>query len=173
MTYQSYDAFAVANAFLELAKKDGDSITPMKLQKLVYFAHAWSLVIFNRPLIIEDIRAWQYGPVINSLYHEFKCFGSQAINVLGTRYEACSERFIIPSIKHEDKQTRELIEKVWEEYNGFSAVELSTMTHAQGSAWEVTKDAHKEGKFRDFVLDDQLIKQCLEQETERNVQYST
>jgi len=44
----------------------------MKLQKLVYYAHGWHLALNNEPLIDEQVECWQYGPVISSLFHEFK-----------------------------------------------------------------------------------------------------
>ena len=162
MAHTHYNALAVANTFLELARYENSSITPMKLQKLVYYAHAWSLVIFNEPLINETIRAWKYGPVIDSIYHDFKCFGSQPINILGTVYDTESDRFSIPVVHKSDTQFYPLIKKVWQEYEKFSALELSTMTHAKGSAWEVTKQQHQNGSTRGFVLKNDLIKKCLE-----------
>ena len=51
----------------------------MKLQKLVYYAQAAHLAIFSKPLFSEEIEAWMHGPVIPSLYHEYKKFGSRKI----------------------------------------------------------------------------------------------
>ena len=73
-----YSALAIANFFLENHK----SISPMKLQKLVYFAHGWNLAISNNPLIKEPIEAWDYGPVISTIYNEFKLFGGSNKNRL-------------------------------------------------------------------------------------------
>jgi uncharacterized phage-associated protein len=75
-----FPAEAVANEFLELAKKDGEALSPMKLLKLVYFAHGWHLALTGEPLIEEPVQAWQFGPVIPSIYHQFKRFGSGPIN---------------------------------------------------------------------------------------------
>ena len=46
----AYSTIAVANAFIERAKgaKITD-LTPMKLQKLVFFAQSWSLKILDKP----------------------------------------------------------------------------------------------------------------------------
>jgi uncharacterized phage-associated protein len=44
------------------------SITAMKLQKLVYYSQAWSLVWDERPLFSEKIEAWANGPVCPALY---------------------------------------------------------------------------------------------------------
>ena len=44
------------------------TVTAMKLQKLVYYAQAWSLVWDERPLFDETIEAWANGPVVPELY---------------------------------------------------------------------------------------------------------
>ena len=80
----AYEAKAIANYFLEKAKAEGNSLTPMQVQKLVYFAHGWYLGLFGEPLIKESVQAWSYGPVIPSLYQEFKRFGNQGIDELAT-----------------------------------------------------------------------------------------
>jgi uncharacterized phage-associated protein len=59
------DAFDVAAYILE---KRGP-MTAMKLQKLLYYAQAWSLVWDEKPLFDEKIEAWANGPVIPSLYN--------------------------------------------------------------------------------------------------------
>jgi uncharacterized phage-associated protein len=43
-------------------------MTAMKLEKLVYYCQAWSLVWDERPLFGEEIQAWANGPVIPDLY---------------------------------------------------------------------------------------------------------
>ena len=43
-------------------------MTTMKLQKLVYYAQAWSLVWDEKPLFNERIEAWANGPVVPELY---------------------------------------------------------------------------------------------------------
>lgn len=43
-------------------------MTAMKLQKLVYYSQAWSLVWDEKPLFREDIQAWANGPVVRELY---------------------------------------------------------------------------------------------------------
>jgi len=52
--------------------KQRGPMTAMKLQKLVYYAQAWSLVWDSRPLFREPIQAWANGPVAPDLYREHK-----------------------------------------------------------------------------------------------------
>ena len=46
----------------------GESITTLKLQKLVYYSQAWHLVWDEEPLFSERIEAWANGPVVRELY---------------------------------------------------------------------------------------------------------
>lgn len=50
-----------------ILKKQG-SMTTMKLQKLVYYCQAWSLVWDDKALFPEKIQAWANGPVVADLY---------------------------------------------------------------------------------------------------------
>jgi uncharacterized phage-associated protein len=48
----------------------------LKLQKLLYYSQAVYLVLHNKiPLFPEDIEAWDYGPVVPPVYHEYKSYG--------------------------------------------------------------------------------------------------
>lgn len=55
------------------------SLTPLKLQKILYFAQGWSFVWDNKPLFAETFEAWQYGPVNPKIYNYFK-------NMVGMKY---------------------------------------------------------------------------------------
>jgi uncharacterized phage-associated protein len=44
-------------------------MTAMKLQKLVYYSQAWSLVWDEEPLFDEEVEAWANGPVVWTLYN--------------------------------------------------------------------------------------------------------
>lgn len=54
-----------------ILKKLG-SMTAMKLQKLVYYSQAWSLVWDEKPLFMEPIEAWANGPVVPALYEYYQ-----------------------------------------------------------------------------------------------------
>lgn len=60
--------FDVAKYVLEHTGK----ITTMKLQKLVYYCQAWSLVWDEVPLFEEDFQAWANGPVCPELFERHK-----------------------------------------------------------------------------------------------------
>ena len=72
--------FDVADYFLSLVDEDsGDSISNLKLQKLVYYAQGLHLACFDRPLFNEDIQAWAHGPVIPELYYKYREYASDPL----------------------------------------------------------------------------------------------
>ncbi len=62
--------------------RERGEMTAMKLQKLVYYSQAWSLVWDEKPLFQERIEAWANGPVIPELYNAHRGrFRVSSINV--------------------------------------------------------------------------------------------
>ncbi len=127
---------AVANFFLENAKKENRQLTPMQLNKLVYIAHGWVLALMDQPLIDEQIEAWQHGPVIPSLYHEFKHYGGASIDEPAYDYDPFSNQKTVPIIKRSvDPKLTEILEKVWKVYRSLSGTQLRNITHQKNSPW--------------------------------------
>jgi uncharacterized phage-associated protein len=159
-----YSAKAVANEFLHLAKDEGRSLTPMQLIKLVYFAYGWYWALAKDRLINERMEAWKFGPVIPSLYHEFKSFGNEPIDSFATEWEPIHKdgKFLIcseePRIPDCDEFPRNLIRRVWEVYKKYSAIQLSQMTHEPGTPWAETQ--HREVKGTN--IDDEKIREYFE-----------
>lgn len=57
----------------EFAGDEAESdMTPMKLQKLLYYCQGYSLALRDQPAFDEEILAWRYGPVVRSVYNEYK-----------------------------------------------------------------------------------------------------
>lgn len=111
----------VANYFLSLASEDeGDLISNLKLQKLMYYAQGFHLAIFDEPLFPEPIEAWTYGPVVPVLYRHFKDQGSAALPTPRI------EDFAIYS-----QDVRELLDEVYNVYGQFSAWKLADLTHGE------------------------------------------
>ena len=132
-----YKAKAVANFFLDCASAEKKKLDPMKLQKLLYVAHGWHLALDNEPLIDERVEAWRYGPVIPSLYHEFKGVGSGPIEGYATRFNIHKLEFEEPRIDDADPIV-DFLERIWDVYGEFTAVQLSNMTHQPESPWGKT-----------------------------------
>jgi uncharacterized phage-associated protein len=54
-----------------ILKKHGP-MTALKLEKLVYYCQAWSLVWDEAPIFPERIEAWAGGPVVPALYYRHR-----------------------------------------------------------------------------------------------------
>ena len=114
-----HSALDIAAWFLnEVDRKAGDSITNLKLQKLVYYAQAWALAILDRPLFEEDFRAWAHGPVSLDVWHAFKDFGWNALPAPRD----------VPEF---DEEVEELLKDVLSSYGEHSAKKLEELTHSE------------------------------------------
>lgn len=124
----TFSAAAVANAFLKLAKDSGSELSNMQLQKLVYFAHGFTLALLDKPLIYSDVQAWQYGPVYPKLYKKLRRYGSGRV----TELLDSEDEIPVPS------DFSEVIKGVWKAYGSMSAGQLSARTHAPDTPWSLS-----------------------------------
>jgi uncharacterized phage-associated protein len=122
----AHSATSVARYVLWLGR--GTDMTPMRLQKLIYISHGWMLALLDKPLFSDTPEAWQYGPVVPAVYQEYKKFGGNAI----TDVPASEPEGFTPEEKN-------LMQKVWDSYRGFSAIQLSSLTHQPNTPWAITR----------------------------------
>lgn len=116
---------AVATWFVNAADRSaGEVITHLKVQKLVYYAEAWFLANFNRPLTREDYQAWTHGPVAPSVYAKYRGKGFDA---LPQERSAPVAPVIVP-----------FLQAVQNEYGQYTAKRLEQMTHEE-APWLVTR----------------------------------
>ena len=118
-----YSASTIAR-YINEESKGGK--TSLQLNKLTYIAHGWSLAIHNRPLIVDDIQAWEYGPVVPVLYYQFEKYAGEVVPVVQVED--------VKSISSDDKA---LLDKVIDVYGKYSGMELSAMTHQDGTPWSM------------------------------------
>ncbi|MBR9864893.1 MAG: SocA family protein [Rhodobacteraceae bacterium] len=130
----------VANEFVRLASEAQESLTPMQLLKLVYIAHGWMLALYNRPLIRDDVQAWQYGPVIPSLYNKIRRFKSGPVTQVSAEEGE--------TLDHAEVS---IVRQVYEKYGHLSGPALSRLTHADGTPWHITYVPHS---FGDVIPND-------------------
>jgi uncharacterized phage-associated protein len=121
-----HSALDVSKYFLYIntldSYKKGD-LTNKKLQKLLYYTQAWSLVFRNKPLFKEKIEAWIHGPAIPSVYAHYKHYGRLKIDF--------DENDIEPLLKKFDKEEKELIDLIWNVYGEKDANYLECLTHSE------------------------------------------
>jgi uncharacterized phage-associated protein len=122
-----YNALDIAKYFITLASpEEEDLITNLKLQKLLYYAQGFHLVLFGKPLFSENIEAWQYGPIVPEVYRLYKQYGSSSLPQ--------PDDF---NIAQYARETQELLNEVYEVYGQYTAPALMRFTH-QELPWKET-----------------------------------
>lgn len=101
---------------------DGDSITHLKLQKLVYYCQAWYLAYYDEPLFDARIEAWAHGPAVWDLWQRFKAYGWQALN---------PSKLVTDPFADLDERQRDMIDEVWAAYGSLSGSDLRALTHSE------------------------------------------
>ena len=141
------NVYDVVNFFLSKS-----SMSPKKLQKLLYYAYAWSLALLNddpsdlsNRLFDSPIEAWVHGPVIPEVYFEYKPYGWDNI----------------PQIHNFDssvfsEETLNILEQVWNVYGTLTGNQLEAISHKEEPWLKARKDipayAASTNKLSDSVI---------------------
>lgn len=132
MKNAKYTSLLVANSILTRFFKEGITISPMKLQKMIYIVYKEYLTRENTLLFSEEFETWQYGPVVRTVYDEFKSFGSKHISKYAT--DALGKIYVCN--EDTDITLKNILDRVFYRYRNTSAIELSKKTHNnKDSAW--------------------------------------
>jgi uncharacterized phage-associated protein len=107
-----------------LCEKSGWTVSNLPLQKMLYLADMNFVGKYGGRLISEDFEAWDYGPVLPSVYHQVKAFGSKPVpnvfwgvgNIVGTPEAS-------------------MLDSAWESLRTFSPGQLVEATHWHDGAW--------------------------------------
>ena len=143
-----------ANSVLSYSFKKQSPISPLKLQKLVYFIHGWFLAWFDQPTLDREPEAWQFGPVFPEVYHDYKIFGS--IPISQDNFKSYGP-LIKGEVPYPDANFHNMLEAVWKLYSPHSALTLSDLTHRPGTPWSLARERG------DRFLNQEEIKQHFKQ----------
>ena len=128
---------SVLDAAAYILKRQGP-MTTWKLQKLVYYSQAWSLVWDDDVLFPEEIEAWANGPVVRALYHAHR--GKYRVSRLpGGEAEALTD------------EQRETVDAVLEFYGDKSPQWLSDLTHME-APWQSARRGVPDGERGNAVI---------------------
>ena len=147
-----HDPLAVANFFIA-KNKEASGIGLMKLIKLCYFSHGFTLANLNKILINEYAEAWKYGPVFPTIFHEFKT--AKPISELATKFDPVTKT-LIPWTSDFNDAENSIMRQVNEYYGVLSGGQLSTLTHREDTAWSKAWIAGE--KIKGFSIDIKEIK---------------
>lgn len=108
-----YKAMDIAKYFINELHPE-----PLKLQKLLYFAQGFSYAFYDKELFNDDFEAWVHGPVIPSIYHEYK---SYEYNPIDLNY----------NLKDFNKDVIDILEYVKRNYAKYDGKYLEEITHKE------------------------------------------
>ncbi|WP_197076451.1 type II toxin-antitoxin system antitoxin SocA domain-containing protein [Luteimonas sp. FCS-9] len=115
----------------------------MQVLKLVYIAHGWMLGLAGKPLIADEIEAWKYGPVIPELYHALKSYRSDTVTQVPGAENAVF-----------DADEQSIMDQVCRIYGDQDGIQLSQLTHQNGSPWAQTWNS----RIRGNVISNDVIR---------------
>lgn len=141
-------ALEVANYIVYLMSSSYEDLTNMKLNKMLYYAQGHSLKIMNQPLFDDPIEAWQHGPIVNSVYHQYKEYGDNPISDY--------DQSMLGTISDE---IRDLLIGITRVYGRYSAAALRNMTHVPKGPWD---SVYKENESH-IIIPNALIKEYFDE----------
>lgn len=128
-----YAPLTIANTIIQ--KRPGS--TPLALQKLVYFAHGWSLA-FDKPLLGELPAVFEYGPIYSSLYNAHRGFR----NVPLLSPTPIPHAITCPIMPDTDAFGHGVIDQIVTTHGGLTDIQLSNLAHAEGSPWHDERNSY-------------------------------
>jgi len=134
----------VADYLVWFSHEHGDPISNLKLQKLLYYAHAWYLALNDRPLFDDEIQAWVHGAVVPSVYHVFKDWAWKPIE------KAHKEPELPPKVKKH-------LDEVMDVYGNLSAYQLERLNHKE-KPWIVARGDIPNDKLSTAKISNRVMK---------------
>lgn len=147
----------VSARFIELGLDQDKPVTPMKLQKLIYLAHGLHLAMHDTPLINEDIEAWSYGPVIRTVYDNYKSWGNRPITEIPEIELRIGNSVFQSHLELLTQEEEETINLAWDIGGDLSGPQLSNWSHSVGSPWEQTYRIGGNKKIRREIIRNYFI----------------
>jgi len=110
-------------------KANGEGITNIDIQKIIYLAQGWHLALRGEPLFQEPIRAWIYGPAVEEIYRRLEQYGD--LPIPPSEAPANAGEGLSEGVRH-------LLDQVWAKYSRMSALQLINLTHQPGP-WKTAR----------------------------------
>jgi len=140
------NVFDVANFFLsKIDIEAGSSITPLKLQKLIYYVQGWHMAFFGKPLFDTELQAWIHGPVSPEIYHKYQDYKYNEIEKNNFDYSSIF-----------DVEQIQLLNKIYDVYGAFDATLLRDMTHKDKPWKKARKGYTPDQQSNEIILKDSI-----------------
>lgn len=116
-----------------------ESMSHLKLQKMCYYAQAWSCALKKEPIFQESFQAWVHGPVSYSLYSKYKQWGWYNIP------QYCGDLLDI------QEECRTFLDKIYALYGDYSGSQLEQLTHNE-DPWKNARMGYDENAYCSIVI---------------------
>lgn len=121
------DLFSVSDTMLQIISyifERLEEVTPLMLQKLLYFVQGVSCALYKEPLLSEDCQAWVHGPVYPQVYDMFRDFKFNPIE---------DARFAILEGMEDalDEKKRRVVDLVVDTFGEYGGKRLEKITHEE------------------------------------------
>lgn len=120
-----YDALTIAMYIISKCFAEGRPVSNLRLQKLLYFVQLESYKRRSEPMFLDNMVAWQFGPVLRDIYYQYNMYGGSPILL---SYNNLSI----------DTNCKQIIDDVILINENIPIWQLVDMTHEQGGPWDVT-----------------------------------
>lgn len=133
-------------------------VTPLALQKILYYIQGIYMVLFDMPLFPENCCAWQHGPVYEKVYFLFRDFKYNPID---------DNRFALFSEKSKNllDEERRVIDLVLETFGKYSGKILETITHNE-KPWRDAREGYDMSERSHIIISKENIKSYFEKVSE-------
>lgn len=130
-------------------------ITPLALQKILYYVQAIYMVNYNKPLFVEECQAWTHGPVYEKVYDMFKGFKYNPIE--DKRFVIFRDRF--QKLTGEEKK---IIDMVINSFGMYSGKTLERITHKE-APWADAYDSEHHYGYGNEPITNEAIKKYFKE----------
>ena len=115
-------------------------ITPLKLQKLIYFLFGHYFNFSDQKLFNDRFYAWEHGPVIPHLYYQLKKHQANPIplDTLVWHADFKKEKFMPASLSDLTNNQFNILYSIWEHYSQIDARKLVILSHQKNTPWDKT-----------------------------------
>lgn len=148
-----YDVFKIVN-WLRVKNNaelrvdpNSEELTQMKAMKLLYYIQAASLVVTKKRMFKDDIVAWKFGPVVETVHKKY--LGKRGI--VGKISETDLNDY---NELEKDQQTSDILNSIYEEYGHTSTYDLMRQTHSEKPWIETPQSAAiSDEKIKEYFKD--------------------
>ncbi len=117
-------------------------ITPLALQKLLYFAQGFQKAFTDAFMFEEDCEAWVHGPVYRNVYNKYNGYGYNPIEEKELSHEGIN-------LTEDEK---ELLDHIVSYFGCYSGKILENMTHSE-EPWRVARRGLGDWENSDRVIE--------------------